>query len=59
VFFGTNPVYKDYPDMNLREILCATPLLILAVALGIWPQLVLNWVQPHMTGLVDSFVATR
>jgi NADH-quinone oxidoreductase subunit M len=59
VYFGTNPVYKDYKDMNLREILCITPLLILAVALGIWPQMVLNWVQPHMTGLIDSFLAMR
>ena len=33
--------------------------LILAVALGIWPQLVLSWVQPHMTGLIDSFLVMR
>jgi NADH-quinone oxidoreductase subunit M len=59
VYFGTNPVYKDYKDMDLREILCITPLLILAVALGIWPQMVLSWVQPHMTGLIDSFLAMR
>lgn len=59
VYFGTNPVYKDYKDMNLREILCIAPLLVLAVALGIWPQMVLNWVQPHMTGLIDSFLVMR
>jgi NADH-quinone oxidoreductase subunit M len=59
VYFGTNPVYKDYPDMNLREILCITPLVVLAIVFGIWPQLLLDWVQPHLTGLIDSFVAMR
>ena len=50
VYFGTNPVYKDYKDMNLREILCVTPLLILAVALGIWPNIVLSWMDAAHDG---------
>jgi NADH-quinone oxidoreductase subunit M len=59
VYFGTNPAYKDYPDMSLREILCAVPLVVLAVLLGIFPQMVLFWVEPHLTGLIDSLVALR
>ena len=59
VYFGTNPTYKDYPDMTLREITIAVPLVVLAILLGVAPQLVLSWVQPHITGLVDSLVAMK
>jgi len=54
VFFGTNSAYKDYPDINPRELLCVVPLLVLAVVLGVAPQLLLSWMEPHVTGLVDS-----
>ncbi len=54
VYFGVNPAYKDYPDINLRELLCILPLCVLAVALGIFPQqLLLSWMEPSVTGLVD------
>jgi len=55
VFLGTNPAYKDYKDITVRELSCIIPLVILAVLLGILPQyLVLQWMEPHVTGLVDS-----
>jgi NADH-quinone oxidoreductase subunit M len=55
VYLGTNPAYKDYPDMSLREIIVGVPLLILSVALGIFPQqLLLSWMQPSVNGLVES-----
>jgi NADH-quinone oxidoreductase subunit M len=54
VYLGTNPAYKDFPDINLRELLCIVPLVILAVVLGVLPFLLLNWMEPHVTGLVDS-----
>jgi len=53
VFFGTNAAYKDYPEIDLRELLCIIPLVVLAVGLGVAPALVLNWMEPHVTGLVD------
>jgi NADH-quinone oxidoreductase subunit M len=56
VYLGTNPNYKDLPDIDLRELLCIAPLLVLAVLLGIFPSWLLNWMEPHVTGLVDSFV---
>ncbi len=59
VFFGTNPVYKDYKDINLREIICIVPLVVLAIVLGVYPSLVLDWMQPHVTGLIDSLVAMK
>jgi len=56
VYLGTNPNYKDLPDIDFRELLCIAPLVVLAVILGMFPSWVLNWMEPHVTGLVDSFV---
>ncbi len=54
VYFGTNPAYKDYPDINLRELITIAPLVVLAVLLGVLPYLLLNLMEPHVTGLVES-----
>jgi NADH-quinone oxidoreductase subunit M len=54
VYLGTNPAYKDYPDITLRELLCIVPLVILAVVLGVVPYLLLSWMEPHVTGLVKT-----
>jgi NADH-quinone oxidoreductase subunit M len=53
VYLGTNPAYKDYPDITLRELIIAVPLVVLSVALGILPQqLLLSWMEPTVSGLV-------
>jgi len=57
VYLGVNPAYKDYKDITIRELICIIPLVILAVALGVLPMLLLNWMEPHVTGLIDSLVA--
>jgi NADH-quinone oxidoreductase subunit M len=54
VFLGTNPAYKGFLDINLRELLCIVPLAVLAVLLGVWPNLLLSWMEPSVTGLVES-----
>jgi NADH-quinone oxidoreductase subunit M len=54
VYLGTNPAYKDYPDITLRELLCAIPLVVLAVLLGIMPGVVMSWMEPSVTGLVNT-----
>ncbi len=55
VFMGENPQYRNYSDINVREIVCVTPLVVLSVALGILPgYLLLNWMEPSLTGLVDT-----
>jgi NADH-quinone oxidoreductase subunit M len=55
VYLGTNPAYRGFSDISLREVLCIIPLCILAVALGIFPQkLLLDWMEPSVTGLVDT-----
>jgi NADH-quinone oxidoreductase subunit M len=60
VFMGTNPTYKNYPDITVLELCCAVPLVVLAVALGVLPQiLLLNWMEPSVTNLVDTLVNVR
>ncbi len=55
VFMGENPQYRNYSDMSVREIVCITPLVVLSVALGVLPgYLLLNWMEPSLTGLVDT-----
>jgi NADH-quinone oxidoreductase subunit M len=54
VFFGQNPAYKSFTDISLREILCITPLVIFAVLLGVVPQLLLSWMEPSLSGLVET-----
>jgi NADH-quinone oxidoreductase subunit M len=59
VFMGTNPQYKDYPDMSAREIACAVPLVVLSVLLGVLPGLVLSWMEPSVTNLVDTLAVFK
>jgi NADH-quinone oxidoreductase subunit M len=59
VYLGTNAAYKDYPDITPRELACIIPLVILAVVLGVLPMLVLSWMEPHVTFMVDSLVQSR
>jgi NADH-quinone oxidoreductase subunit M len=54
VYLGTNPAYKDYPDITWREQACAIPLVILSVALGVYPPLVLGWMSPSVNDLVST-----
>jgi NADH-quinone oxidoreductase subunit M len=54
VYLGQNPAYKGYPDIDLREQLCAVPLVILSILLGIYPNVVLSWMEPSVTGLVKT-----
>lgn len=55
VYFGTNPAYKGFSDMNLREVVIATPLLVFSVLLGVFPSyFLLSWMQPSIAGFVDA-----
>src|SRR5262249_8069114 len=46
VYLGTNAAYKGLPDINLRELICIIPLVVLAVLLGFFPGLLLYWMEP-------------
>ncbi len=54
VYLGQNPAYKNLPDISFRELLCVVPLVVLAVALGVMPTLLLSWTETSLTGLVDT-----
>lgn len=54
VFLGHNDATQRYEDMNLREVACILPLVILSIVLGIFPALLLNWIQPTLNGLINS-----
>jgi len=59
VFMGQNPAYKNYKDMDIRECIAAAPLVVMAVLLGVAPFLLLNWLEPSVTGLIDALASFR
>ncbi len=54
VYLGQNPAYKDFPDISFRELVCIVPLVVFAVLLGVAPSLLLSWMEPSLTGLVNT-----
>jgi len=60
VFLGVNPNTAAYPDLSLREGLILLPFVLLAIALGVLPQtLLLGWMEPSVTGLVENLARLR
>ena len=59
VFLGNlNQKYKDYSDINGRELLCQVPLLFLCVFLGIAPWFLLDWMEPSVEQLIATLSAS-
>jgi NADH-quinone oxidoreductase subunit M len=63
MFFG--PFYlkgpaegKTLTDLTLREYLMLVPLCIAALAFGIFPQILLDWINPFSQEFVDSVLNT-
>ncbi len=59
VFMGTNPTYKNFADINPRELVVGVSLVALCVLFGVAPFLILSWMEPSVTGLIDSLLAVR
>jgi NADH:ubiquinone oxidoreductase subunit 5 (subunit L)/multisubunit Na+/H+ antiporter MnhA subunit len=60
VFLGGNQTWKGLPDLDLREIAIAVPLVVLTIALGILPQpLVFSWMSPSVDQMVQDVVTAR
>jgi NADH-quinone oxidoreductase subunit M len=60
VFLGRSETWKGLPDMDLREIGIAVPLVVLTIAMGILPHtLVLSWMGPSVDQLVRGVVTAR
>ena len=58
VFLGTlNEKYAQIRDINRREILMLVPLIIIVVALGIYPKLVLDLINPTLSNLSQMLTA--
>ena len=56
VFLGRNEHYKGLPDLTPREMLIAAPLVIFTIVLGVWPGLVLDWMSPSISNVVNQVV---
>jgi NADH-quinone oxidoreductase subunit M len=55
VFLGTNPATQTFPDVSPREAAVLLPFVVLAIALGIFPQaIIFSWVDPSVTGWVAN-----
>ncbi|AMV36528.1 NuoM family protein [Planctomyces sp. SH-PL62] len=55
VFLGRNETWKGLPDLTVREIVIAAPLVVLTVLMGIFPQpLILRWMSPSVDRMVQS-----
>jgi NADH-quinone oxidoreductase subunit M len=60
VFLGRSETWKGLPDMDLREIIIGVPLVVLTIAMGIFPNwLVLSWMSPSVDQVVRGVVSAR
>ncbi len=60
VFLGRSETWKGLPDLNGREIGIAIPLVVLTIAMGIFPQqLILSWMGPSVDQVVHSVTTAR
>jgi NADH-quinone oxidoreductase subunit M len=60
VFLGRNQAWKGLPDLSLREIVVAAPLVALTVAMGVFPHpLILSWMSPSVNQMVNDVFTAR
>ncbi len=60
VFLGTNQQTQAYPDLSPREVAVLVPFVVLAIALGIFPQaIIFSWVDPSVTGWVANLAVLK
>ncbi|CAN5908170.1 NADH-quinone oxidoreductase subunit M [soil metagenome] len=59
VFLGRNEQYRGLPDMSAREIVIAAPMVLLTIALGIFPQSLLSWMGPSVDRVVNNIAVAN
>jgi len=60
VFLGRSETWKGLPDMDLREIAVAVPLVVMTIAMGVFPNtVVLSWMSPSVDQVVNSVVTAH
>ncbi|QEL17035.1 complex I subunit 4 family protein [Limnoglobus roseus] len=59
-FLGVNEKTKGYPDVSAREFVILLPLVLFAIALGLFPSvLILSWVEPSVAGWVENLAPLK
>ena len=61
IFLGKGDHHHHvYPDMNVREILIAAPLVLLTILLGVFPQqMLLRWMGPSVDKVARAVVSAK
>jgi NADH-quinone oxidoreductase subunit M len=61
VYWGhTTEATASYPDLTIRETIVLVSFVVMAIALGLFPQtLVLNWMEPSVTGQVEALARLK
>jgi NADH-quinone oxidoreductase subunit M len=60
VFLGKSETWKGLPDINLREQFIAWPLVVMTIAMGIFPQwLIFNWMSPSVDDVARRVMTAR
>jgi len=60
VYLGVNLATKDYPDLSAREFAVLLPFVLLSIALGILPGvLIFGWVDPTIAGWIESLAVLK
>ena len=59
IFLGKSEQWKGLPDMSIRELLIAAPLVVLTVVLGVYPQSILSWMEPSVGEMVTSITRSN
>ncbi len=54
VFMGEmkSESYKKFPDLNFREVFALAPLGILCIVFGVWPRLILDFMDGSLSAIV-------
>ena len=55
VFLGKirNEEYKKFPDLSFREVFALAPLGALCVLLGVWPKILIDFMDGTLTTMTD------
>jgi len=60
VFLGRSEEHHGLPDLNFRELVIAAPLVVLTIALGVFPQaLLLSWMGPSVDQMVNAVTTAQ
>jgi NADH-quinone oxidoreductase subunit M len=54
VYLGSSTEYAGTKDVNFRELVTAIPLVVLAIALGVYPNILLDWMGPDVETLAEQ-----